>query len=351
MAFSQTDIDEMKARARDAGFGAKPIEIEAATQDAAAFVADDVERIELDGRVAVATGPLTDAERRAITVQLAGEEFDERRHNEISGTLSGRIEVTGAGAKAKERASAAIRRKSADAARMQSLLALQAQLEALELRIAQLDLEIDDILAKHLTPEELARLDGFKDPEEKAREEMRLMREKLERGEMTQAEFDAFEMRWQEREEARARHVRTRNQLGEMKGQTHEKATRTAEVAVKDNGVTAVASVTRNLNERDKVIAEKTAENQVDDGNALQKNDAADFSLFALDEDSSNSPPGNTSFANTASPDTQLRSMAPPMRPEFEKNSVQVAAVDPTHQVEPTQDREAIPTPPLGGIA
>lgn len=82
---------------------------------------------------------LTEQEKRNRAATLKGEELNENRLAENAGIRAGRIEITGLGNQEKEQARARDKAKADADARMQQLLALQAQIEALEIQIGNLE--------------------------------------------------------------------------------------------------------------------------------------------------------------------------------------------------------------------
>tara|TARA_R110001592_G_scaffold338233_1_gene625189 strand:- start:10812 stop:12044 length:1233 start_codon:yes stop_codon:yes gene_type:complete len=155
---------------------------------------NDIERIEVEGKVATAQGPLSEAERAALTRGLQGEKFDEDRRAEMSGTRAGRIETTGLGAKEKEAARLQTKLRADASARMQQILALQA---ALNERLEDLYEERSGLLDRHLSPEEKAAIEDL--PEDQQNHAaIEAHKRLLAEGKITQEEYDAWLKEWQE---------------------------------------------------------------------------------------------------------------------------------------------------------
>lgn len=155
---------------------------------------NDIERIEVEGKVATAQGPLSDAERAALTRGLQGEKFDEDRRAEMSGIRVGRIETTGLGAKEKEAARLQSKLRADASARMQQILALQA---ALNERLEDLYEERSDLLDRHLSPEEKAAIEALPEDEQN-HAAIEAHKRLLAEDKITQEEYDAWLKEWQE---------------------------------------------------------------------------------------------------------------------------------------------------------
>lgn len=250
--------------------GADADEIRSRATTTANAQKDDIERIEVEGQEAVAAGPLTEGERRNLEARLAGEEFDAIRQAELAGTRSGRIEITGAGAQEKQRAVARQKAKAEADARTQALLALQAALEALDADIARLDGEIKDILDPYLSPAERAHIDGIEDPAEKAREELRLAREKLANGEMSQAEFDRFKARWDERAQ---KMLARKTMTAEAE---NAKTPEELEHLVKKYGAATSEAVAESLDEPEREFVDQAVDEDRIEGNEVRQNAVKD---------------------------------------------------------------------------
>lgn len=138
----------------------------------------------------------TEQERRNAALRTSSEADGAEREMDRAGVLAGRAREGMYNNAATEQAQKRAEKARKERAETAMYLAMLQQLDA---EIAALDIEIDDILAKHLSPDEMAYLDDIEDPEERAREQMRIMREKLATGEITQAQFNQFEDRWNAR--------------------------------------------------------------------------------------------------------------------------------------------------------
>lgn len=143
--------------------------------------------------------PASAQERRNAYVRANGQEQDDALLGQQSGVRSGRVELAGATNARDTRAEEAKDRRNKARGETAYLAALQDQLDDLAERanawgekIEAWEGERDDLLDDILSPEEDAYLDGLPDDQREAalRE---IMREKLEAGEITQAEFDEYE--------------------------------------------------------------------------------------------------------------------------------------------------------------
>lgn len=159
MGYSYNEITDKRASAEALGF---PVGLEqisslfAGDQKAAASIREqttqiasadnaDMERIEFEGKVTEMQGPLSEREIAATKAVMAGEKFDEDRRAENSGTRSGRISITGAADREKQAAKAQAKARANADARMQKLLALQAQLDDLDREIAGYDKRLETV--------------------------------------------------------------------------------------------------------------------------------------------------------------------------------------------------------------
>jgi hypothetical protein len=205
---------------------------------------------------------------------LAAYAKDERGLAEGGALSSSQIHVTGAGAEKGLGVEKEAARKRAKAGRESSYLAiLQAQLDQLAIEIERLNNEIEDILDPHLTDDERAYLDGIENPEEKAHEQMRIAREKVESGDMPPAEFDRFEVRWEERKGIHAEHDRVKNIIENGSPEQIMEAAQNEEIERLQLARDAIETETRGnveatLNERDR------------DGRTDMQNTTADFGAF-----------------------------------------------------------------------
>jgi hypothetical protein len=154
------------------------------------------ERIEFEGEVALATGPQTDASRAAALSTLKGAKFDADRWAEMSGTRVGRIEVTGLGAKEKETARIQAKARADAFAREQQLLALQAMLDALNVKLEGLYEERDGLFGKYLSPEEQDNISNLPE-DQKYQATIDAHKRMLEEGRLTQEQYDAWLNEWE----------------------------------------------------------------------------------------------------------------------------------------------------------
>lgn len=113
-------------------------QINEATNDAKSFAAQDIERIEIDGKVAIAQGPMSEREIAATKAVMAGEKFNEDRLG-IEAGINTRDGMLGSNLKSRQMRIAQGQDRAKADARMQQLLALQAQLEELNFQIGQLE--------------------------------------------------------------------------------------------------------------------------------------------------------------------------------------------------------------------
>jgi len=225
--------------------------------------------IEAEGQKAVLSGDLSDAEIRNAHTSLEGSAFDKLRIG-IEAGINTRDGALGSNLKSREARIAQTKVRAEADARIQQLLALQAQLDALNAQIAALDDDINDILQKHLSPKEMDYLDALS-PEERRAEEMRIMREKLEAGEITQGEFDGFKDRWDARAQKMDQRTETKHALDAAKSETEI-------VQTVDNFGTANAEAVADTMEGSKKVAiDAAVENRVDTGSARQNQIQADL--------------------------------------------------------------------------
>jgi len=118
-------------------------EIKTAIADADDALGDEIAFIEANGEIAVAQGPLTEAERRNTEARLMGDAIAKENLAQIAGQ-STRIDNTGLGAKAEAAKRAQAESRKADIeARNQMMLALQAQLDQLNIEIDALGDALD----------------------------------------------------------------------------------------------------------------------------------------------------------------------------------------------------------------
>lgn len=214
------------------------------------------------------------------------------------------------------------------------------ELDHLNAEIDGLNGKIDGILANHLTEDEQKYLDGIKDEREKHREQMRLMREKLERGEISQAEFDLFQKVWEdlgERMKARA----------EIEQQIRDADPAAFDQIVRESDARDAEAAAHNVGGEKADQFESSLETAVDAGNVDHQNTAAEESFL-------NTGPGNlanaltgnplTSVASAAMPDNPLLAKAPALKPEFTARAGQVEPVQPEAKSEIEIDSQREPT-------
>lgn len=198
MGISQAEIENMRTRAREAGFGVDDAQadvLRTAIAATTAAQAGDMERIIVEGQEVIIEANASEGERRNAQARLDSDVIDAAREAERAGTRAGRIEITGLGSKDKERAQTDSRRRANNDARTQALLALQAaldgQLAALDLQIAETQQKIDDIEKAVFTREELEEFDKLP-PDERFDAVNAAMREKVANGKMSQAQYDEW---------------------------------------------------------------------------------------------------------------------------------------------------------------
>lgn len=247
---------------------------------------------------------------------------------EVSG-----IETTGLGPKELAKIRQFMEGREADNdARKQMLLALQAYLDGLDAGIAALDDQIDalDGLLEIVDSGEAL------DPNNPAHREL-LKRSGIPPEEWDTVTRDDIEQAKRDREAARAEMREERDRVENiMQNGTEaeiEHAAKTENIQILEAAVDNAGGIhTEGVGE----IIEERADN----GNISSQNDivAAVGELDNLNADDLLS--GTTSFANMADPNSTLRDIAPPMRPQFETASHQTAAVEPDAQIDLTRQRE-----------
>ncbi|MBP5856691.1 hypothetical protein KAJ83_06705 [Marivibrio halodurans] len=209
--------------------------------------------------------PGAEQQERNAALRAKHDEQDDALIAKASGVLgASRMDLAGVGAAEDRRIEQAGKDRAKARHETNYLAALQAQLDQLNADITQLDIDIENILDPYLSEDEKAYLDGIDDPEEKAREQMRIAREKLENGEMSQAEFDRFEDRWDERQAKRAEHERVENIM--ENGSPEER--RAAAINEDINSVRESRDV---LEQNERIEVEQTLESRADTGNAAKK--------------------------------------------------------------------------------
>jgi len=360
MAITRAEIDEMKANANAAGFGADgsislltasarvmadTANIQSDINDTSAFLADDIERIEFEGQVVLADGSLTETERRNIESRLSGDRKDSNALAEKAGILVSGIETTGLGAKEKEKARLQAKARADAFARDQQLLALQAMLDALDREIGELNDKISDFEDKHLTPEQRAYYDTLPADEKFAAKDKEF-REQVKNGEMTQEEYD----NWRKWNETSAELQKDRERVENvMKHGTDAEIQAEAETGNLDS-VRESRDEIRDLSLLEDV--ETTLIQRDNTGNADLQNDQSDnFGLSNLSfDDAFGTPSGSLSTAHALGGNNPLRDIAPPVKPAFETASSHTAIVKPDATIELSTEREPANQPPANTL-
>lgn len=294
---------------------------------------DDIARIEFEGEIAMVEGPQTDASLAAAMITLKGDKFDKDRKDEIAGNRAGYIQVTGLGEIEKNRKQASAKARRDGDARMQMLLALQAQLD-------DLYKERNQGLGEYLSPEELAAINALprEDQDQAIRDKMR---EKLEDGEISQEEYDewkAWYENWSDRE------IETRQAIDRMEAAATVEQMRQV---VNDVGAATGEKAAEKLDAPKREVADTAVGNNWHDGNAARL-DGFTSELGELDLSGDDLFSSGTSFANTADPNSSLRESAPQM--QFNQVAQQTAAVKPDAQIDLTRQTDATPSLPSGGM-
>ncbi|MGB0696270.1 MAG: hypothetical protein ACPGOY_11515 [Rhodospirillaceae bacterium] len=250
--------------------------------ETARFMDGDIERIELEGHNAIAADSPTETERRNVEARLEGEKFDEIRRAELSGTRVGRIEITGAGEKEKERRIAQAKERSKSDARRLAMAALQAQMDALDAKIAALRNKIDDFEEKHFTAEELAYFASL--PEEDQFDAKNdAMKDKLARGEITQAEYDAW-LDWsQDHDAMKAQRAAMEQKMQRMENLMHQNPEEHREIVedeVEKRGTAIAEAVAESIGGAQGRVVGIVSGNQDHEGDTTIQNDDSDEQLF-----------------------------------------------------------------------
>ena len=266
--------------------------------------------------------PQTDVERINKAATIEGNELNERRLAENAGITAGRIEVTGLGKQKLDQTRAQEKAKADADARMQTIMALQAQMD-------DLYNERDKGLADYLSPKELDEINRL--PRDKQDQAIRdKMREKLENGEISQDKYDEWKAwydNWSQRE------ARLQNTIGRVQNaETKEQIER----VVKDVGAVTGEKAAEKIGGTKGQVVEVVSEKLDDTGSAAQQNDSSgNFGLSNLNFDNVfGAPSGAMSTAHGLGETNPLRHNAPPVRPEFELASAQIASVEPEAKVE-----------------
>ena len=222
------------------------------------------------------------------------------------------------------------------------------ELDRLNAEIDGLNGKIDGILAKHLTEDEQKYLNSIKDEREKHREQMRLMREKLERGEISEAEFDQFNRFWEKLRDKLDARDEAKQKLRDAEPEAYEQIVR--EIDIQDAEAAA-----HEVGGKKAVQFEIVAESVDDAGSVETTNDKDMFGGFAADGAETSLPGQNsmanvltgnplTSVASAAMPDNPLLAKAPALKPEFTAKAGQVEPVQPEAKSEIEIDSQRDPT-------
>ncbi|MBP5857412.1 hypothetical protein KAJ83_10370 [Marivibrio halodurans] len=284
--------------------------------------------------------PGADQQERNAALRAKHDEQDDALIAKASGVLgASRMDLAGVGAAEDRRIEQAGKDKAKARHETNYLAALQAQLDQWGADIAALDSEIGNILDPYLTDAEREYLDGIDDPEEKAREQMRIAREKYENGTMPPEEFARVQDRWNERQRIR----QARAEGAQIK--TQDEARQYLE---KYDAATGEAGIEGQSAELQDIMRDEV-HNHDESGNAAQQNNASDFEVSST----GNVLGGNvlkgagTSFANATESETSLREAAPPMRAHFEPAARQTGDVKPDAQINLAREHDAdVPPPP-----
>lgn len=256
----------------------------------------------------------TEQERRNAALRTLSEADGAEREADRAGALAGRAREGMYNNAAAEQAQKRAEKARKERAETAMYLAMLQQLDA---EIAALNIEIDDILAKHLSPDEMAYLDDIEDPEERAREQMRIMREKLATGEITQAQFNQFEDRWN----ARAGYMANRTEV-QAKLSTAQTAEERQEIIVNED----IDTVREARHELDIEIQQEVVDGlevRDDAGNTAKTNDVSAFSTVmggasVLGEGGTLSNNGGMqSFAALTSSDRPFTASLPKLQEQF----------------------------------
>lgn len=277
---------------------------------------------------------LNPQELRNLASRLAAQDTDEELLAAASGTLSGRILASYF-----QHLDARLRDARRDEAKARAdthyLALLQAQLDALDGEIAALDEDIWNRLAEHLSAEELEYLRGIEDKEVQAREQMRLMREKLERGEISQAEFDAFEGRWKERAAKREQRAETAQALDEVKDASLEEQRQVLQRELTETGARNVhEAALLVLTDSEQSTAKVTIDEHDDAGNETRTDSRSDaLSVADMTSDSlfGDLPEANSSISSAQSiaPDTPVRDAAPNLKGHYQAAAANTEHAEP----------------------
>lgn len=312
MGISQAEIENMRTRAREAGFGvddAQADALRATIADTADAQAGDMERIIVEGQEVMIEANASEGERRNTQARLDSDVQDAAREAERSGTRVGRIETTGLGSREKDAAKAQARNRADEDARMQKLLALQAALDAMDAEIARLDGEIgalDQLLGIIDSGEKL----DPNDPAHRATlERSGIPKEKW--NDITREDIEAAKReREAERNGIKENRAEAQQDMSAMKGKSYEDQLEIAEDVVDEHGATtAHAAALKRLDEPERKIVNTEVDKMVIGGNAARQSDT-DNKVSALKDDNlddlfGNAPPAKGHFQNASKPDVE----------------------------------------------
>lgn len=295
----------------------------------------------------------TEIDERNQEARREREITDDNRLAEISGTRVGHIEVTGLGAREKARTIAQEKAKSAADTRMHVLLALQAQLEALDFEIAQLDIEIEKL------EEQINALDGLLGelgPDEKVDPNDPRQREWLDKSGIPKEEWgnltrEDIERIKREREEAKREREAERDQKREQRAETKQEIAEVKNEAqadnVTDNRGSAVAEASsEGLSEEQQDLMKQAVHKHNLGGNTAAQNSEDTQMQAAMG--SFDLGGGGVSYANSAVPDNTLKRAAPPVQKQFDSASAQRESVEPDAQLDLAQKRDIDPINGMG---
>jgi hypothetical protein len=276
---------------------------------------------------------LNPQELRNLASKLAAQDTDEELLAAASGTLSGRT-LASYFAYLDDRLRATRRENAKARADTHYLALLQAQLDALDGEIAALDEDIWNRLAEHLSAEELEYLRGIEDKDEQAREQLRLMRERLERGDMTQAEFDAFKERWDERAAKREQRADTAQTLRNAERSSPDTLAKTAEGEIERTSKTNVEAAGELVGGKADQVVLKTVDQYDDAGNETRTDSRSDaLSIADMSSDSlfGDLPETNSSISSAQSiaPDTPVRDAAPNLKGHYQAAAANTEPAEP----------------------
>ena len=239
-------------------------------------ISHGIERIEVEGKVVTAQGPLSDMERAAHKKTLESEAFDEARIAENAGMRAGRISITGATDRDKVRSAEQAKARANQDARMQKLLALQAALDDINSDIANLEIQIDAL------DELLAIIDSGEtlDPNNPAHRKL-LERSGIPKEKWGSVTREDIEDAKREREAERAAKEAQSKEFEEIKNSGDPKRINEA-AAVLD--INAVRGERHDLEDSLKANVTDTLEKRVDEGSVARQDVAAE-NVMEMDDD------------------------------------------------------------------